>query len=140
VAHAAWLGQPRQLLVILSLLFSKEDVADAWFLVTVLLFAVISSGALDALRTGIGPVTVVMLGFLSARWQALPCRRPAKIMLLRHAQVEAPAPVQCASLSSVLGVSCFYSGWLFDLGGYAIRFREASCVVAGDRPSSSRGC
>jgi hypothetical protein len=61
-----WLGQPRQLLVIMSLLFSTEDVADAWFLVTVFLFVVIPSGALDALRTVIGPVTAVTLGILSA--------------------------------------------------------------------------
>jgi hypothetical protein len=49
------------------LLGSKEDVADAWYRVTVLLFVVIPSDALDALRTVIGHVTAVTLGVLSAR-------------------------------------------------------------------------
>ncbi|XP_047080004.1 auxin-responsive protein IAA7-like, partial [Lolium rigidum] len=79
---AAQLCPSRQLHVVLPQLGSREDVADASLLVTVLPFAVIPSGALVALRTVIGLVTAVTLGALSACWQALSHHRLAKCMLL----------------------------------------------------------
>jgi hypothetical protein len=70
------------LLAVLSLLGSRVDVAGALLLVTALRFAVIPSGALDALRTVIAHVSAATLGVLSACWKAMSRRRPARRMLL----------------------------------------------------------